>query len=96
MAEAEIARCQYCQSSEIFPIDVYGQETKFWCGNCSNNVELKPGTVLRKLPRAAWTKPRHSLNVSPMEQFMMTRRMSERAEDLLALRQELLDTAEDE
>jgi hypothetical protein len=100
LAEAEVARCEHCHRTEIFPMEVYGQETRFWCGWCSNYTELKPGTVLRKLPKGAFSRPRRSaegeLEPSPMEQFMLTRKMSERAEDLVALHRELLDAEEDE
>jgi hypothetical protein len=75
----------------LLPVEVYGKETTYLCGKCGREVEVAEGAVMR-LP-AGLRPPRAPLAPSPLERFMTTRSLSEKAEDLLARRQELLDAA---
>lgn len=89
----KIARCQRCQAAAVIPIEIYGQEPRFWCGNCGLDVEVPPGAVV-KISRKAVPKAKVPLEATPLEMWMVTEANTAQAVDLIKLRQELLEDDE--
>lgn len=83
----KLARCR-CGSLVVFPIEIYGESTRYVCGACGSDVELHAGAVVKPHPLARPAKV--TLPPTPLEQWMTSEAHELKAEDLLALRNELL------